>query len=122
MDEIFAVPLNPTDARTFTGEAYSALVAAADVDFPVKLYFVRFRPGARTFWHTHSGQQIIVVTSGECRYQVEGGEVTIARAGESVRFPPGVRHWHGAAENQPMEHFAINLDPIRTDWHEEVSL
>ncbi|HUE95023.1 MAG TPA: cupin domain-containing protein [Longimicrobiaceae bacterium] len=111
--------LNPTDSSTFTGAAFSGLLAAAEREEFVKVYVVRFEPGARTFWHAHSGPQILVVTAGRCRYQRAGEEIRELRAGESVRFEPGVRHWHGAAEAEGTEHVAINLDARETDWQEE---
>lgn len=122
MPENLVLSLNPTDTRTFTGEAYSGLLASAEREIPVKLYFVRFKAGARTFWHVHSGPQILVVTSGRCRYQRHGMPVQEIEAGQSVRFDPGERHWHGAAEDEGTEHVAINLDPRETEWQEEVLL
>ena len=114
--------LNRTDSSTFTGTAYSRLIASAQEEVPVKIYFVRFEPEARTFWHSHSGPQILVIASGRCRYQREGQSVREIGPGESVRFEPGERHWHGAAQETGTEHLAINLDPQETVWQEEVRL
>lgn len=115
------LPLQPADPRTFSGTAAIRLMAGAEEEVPVKLYYVRFEPGARTFWHSHSGPQILVVTAGRCRYQRDGEPIRELGTGESVRFEPGVRHWHGAVEDQPAEHIAINLDVRETSWQEEVS-
>lgn len=115
----FTAELQKADSSTFTGTAWTGLLAGAESREAVKLYFVRFEPGARTFWHVHSGPQIIVVTSGRCRFQLEGGPIEEIGAGESVRFEPGERHWHGAAADEGTEHIAINLDPRSTEWQEE---
>jgi quercetin dioxygenase-like cupin family protein len=113
--------LQPADRGSFSGDAHTHLVAAAERDVPLKLYYVRFEPGARTHWHTHSGTQILVVCSGRCRYQIAGNAVRELAAGESVRFDAGVRHWHGAVDDQAAEHIAINLDGRETEWLETVS-
>ena len=114
--------LNPADPKTFGGTAFTGIIAAADREVPLKLYYVRFEPGSRTFWHAHQGSQILVVTAGRCRYQIEGGPILELATGESVRFEEGVRHWHGAADDEAAEHIAVNLDIRDTDWFEEVVL
>ena len=57
---------------------------------------VNFEPKARTFWHKHSGGQILLVISGEGRFQVRGEKVRIIKKGDVVRIAPNVEHWHGA--------------------------
>ena len=114
--------LNTADPKTFTGPAFMRLIASAEESQMVKLYYVRFDIGGRTFWHAHRGRQILVITSGRCRYQREGEPVMEIGAGESVTFEEGVRHWHGAAEDEAADHIAINLDIRETDWFEEATL
>lgn len=112
--------LTPADVRNFSGEAFTRLIGAAEESEALKLYYVRFEPGAATFWHAHQGKQILVVTAGRCRYQVDGGPILELGEGESVAFEEGVRHWHGAAEDQAAEHIAVNLGIAETIWHEKV--
>lgn len=114
--------LNPADARTFSGGAFTRLIGAAEQIEPLKLYYVRFDPGARTFWHAHQGKQILVVTGGRCLYQVEDGPILELREGESVAFEEGVRHWHGAGADEAAEHIAVNLGIRETLWYEEVAM
>jgi quercetin dioxygenase-like cupin family protein len=115
------IVLAPADPSTFHGPAFSSLLAAAERDVPVKLYYVRFEPGARTNWHAHAGAQILVVVAGRCRYQIAEEAVREIGEGSSVRFEPGVRHWHGATEAEGVEHIAINLDARDTDWLDVVT-
>lgn len=68
---------------------------------------VTFEPGARTAWHTHPLGQTLIVTSGRGRAQREGGPVEDIGPGDIVWFPPGQRHWHGAAPDTAMTHIAI---------------
>ena len=84
---------------------------------------VTFEPGARTAWHTHPLGQILIVTAGCGRAQRVGGPVEEIRPGDVVWFPPGEKHWHGAAPTTAMTHIAIAeaLDGKVVDWLEKVS-
>jgi quercetin dioxygenase-like cupin family protein len=84
---------------------------------------VTFEPGARTAWHTHPLGQTLIVTFGCGRVQREGGPIEDIRPGDVVWFPPGEKHWHGAAPHTAMTHIAIQeaLDGKAVDWMEKVS-
>jgi quercetin dioxygenase-like cupin family protein len=84
---------------------------------------VTFEPGARTAWHTHPLGQMLIVTFGCGRVQREGGPIEEIRAGDVVWFPPGEKHWHGAAPNTAMSHIAIAevLEGKVVEWMEKVS-
>jgi quercetin dioxygenase-like cupin family protein len=84
---------------------------------------VTFEPGARTAWHTHPLGQTLIVTAGCGRAQRWGGPIEEIRPGDVVWFPPGEKHWHGAAPTTAMTHFAIQeeLDGKAVDWLEKVS-
>lgn len=84
---------------------------------------VTFEPGARTAWHTHPLGQTLIVTAGCGRVQRDGGPIEEIRAGDVVWFPPGEKHWHGAAPTTALTHIAINekLDGKAVDWLEHVT-
>ncbi len=84
---------------------------------------VTFEPGARTAWHTHPLGQTLIVISGCGRAQHEGGPIEQIHPGDVVWFPPGEKHWHGAAPTTAMTHIAIQeaLDGKLVDWLEKVS-
>jgi quercetin dioxygenase-like cupin family protein len=84
---------------------------------------VTFEPGARTAWHTHPLGQTLIVTSGCGRAQREGAPIEEIRPGDVVWFPPGEKHWHGAAPSTAMTHIAIQeaLDGKAVEWMEHVS-
>src|SRR6186997_1222251 len=84
---------------------------------------VTFEPGARTAWHTHPLGQTLIVTAGCGWAQREGGTIEKIRPGDIVWFPPGEKHWHGAAPTTAMTHIAIQeqLDGKAVDWMEKVS-
>ncbi len=84
---------------------------------------VTFEPGARTAWHTHPLGQTLIVTAGFGRVQRESGAIEEIRPGDVVWFPPGEKHWHGAAPDTAMTHIAIQetLDGSSVEWMEHVS-
>jgi quercetin dioxygenase-like cupin family protein len=68
---------------------------------------VTFEPGARTAWHTHPLGQRLLITAGLGRVQREGELIEEIRPRDIIWFPPGEKHWHGAAPNCAMSHIAI---------------
>jgi quercetin dioxygenase-like cupin family protein len=57
------------------------------------------------------------------RVQREGGPIETIHPGDIVWFPPGEKHWHGAAPTTAMTHIAIAelLDGKAVDWMEKVT-
>jgi quercetin dioxygenase-like cupin family protein len=84
---------------------------------------VTFEPGARTAWHSHPLGQTLIVTAGCGLAQRWGGPVEQIRPGDVIWFPPGEKHWHGAAPTTAMTHIAIQeqLDGKAVEWMEQVS-
>ena len=84
---------------------------------------VTFSPGARSAWHTHPGGQTLIVTSGVGWVEEWDGQKREIRPGDVVWTPPGVKHWHGAAQGSEMTHIAITevVDGQTVEWMEKVS-
>ena len=68
---------------------------------------VTFQPGARSNWHSHALGQTLIVTAGRGLVQEEGGPVREIATGDVVVTASGVKHWHGAAPDSAMTHFAV---------------
>jgi len=114
-------PSSPGPAEYFTGTVRIDPMFAAPA--PVVGASVTFEPGARTAWHTHPLGQTLVVTFGCGRAQRWGGPIEEIRAGDVIWFPPGEKHWHGAAHATAMMHIAIqeSLDGKTVEWLEQVN-
>ena len=71
--------------------------------------YVTFEPGARTAWHTHPLGQ--------------GGPIQEVRPGDTVWFPPYVKHWHGAAPGVAMTHISVAEEEggNNVEWLEKVT-
>ncbi|MFS0737124.1 carboxymuconolactone decarboxylase family protein [Sphingomonas sp. 1P06PA] len=113
----------PGPASRFTGTVTVASPFKGSGDARLGGATVSFQPGARSNWHSHPLGQLLIVTEGEGRVQVEGGDVRAIRAGDSVWTAPGVRHWHGAAPTKAMTHVAVaeSVEGRDVEWMEPVT-
>ncbi len=84
---------------------------------------VTFEPGCRTFWHKHTGGQILLVLAGEGLYQERGKPARRIKKGDVVQIAPDVEHWHGACAKHPMTHISIetNVPNNKAIWLEAVT-
>ena len=110
----------PVDTENFTGAAMLQRFLATDPSLPGRVYRVDFGPGTTTNWHIHDEVQLLIIIEGRCAVQVWNSDIVIAESGDVVRIEAREKHWHGATEDSPMTHFAINLGQS-TEWSEEVS-
>jgi len=100
-------------ADYFTGTVWvNMLVTDENNVYNTQAYDVRFEPGARTYWHSHPGGQLLFVTSGNGYYQEKGKPARYLSKGDVVEIPKNVVHWHGAA---PDSHFVHLGASARTD-------
>jgi len=117
-------PAAKAPAQAFTGDVYVTPVYSGTEPSRMTVALVRFTPGAHTNWHSHAVGQTLHVTEGVGLVGTRDGSVVRVRAGDTVICPPDEEHWHGAAADTFMSHFAMleNLpdggDP--TTWLEPV--
>ena len=114
------LPRQQGSAANFTGAVSFRAVAAGQGE-PVAVNRVTFEHGARTHWHTHSGEQVLYFLEGRGRVQVRGERALDAAPGDVARIPPWAEHWHGAHPDEPqaMTHLAITFGA--PTWLEPVS-
>ena len=74
---------------------------------------ITFVDGARNRWHSHSTEQVLVVTDGECIVADADGEHEVT-VGDVILIQPGERHWHGARPGKSMTHLSILLPGTMT--------
>lgn len=116
-------PSSKGAAEYFTGAVRVDPLFEAPDPARVRGASVTFEPGARTAWHTHPLGQTLIVISGVGRVQRAGGPIEEIRPGDVVWFPPGEKHWHGAAPTTAMNHIALQeaLNGKVVEWMEHVS-
>lgn len=65
-----------------------------------------FDSGARTKFHKHSGDQILIITDGTGSVGTES-ETLIVVEGDVIIIPAGENHFHGAPDATSMAHITI---------------
>lgn len=108
----------------FTNTAWvNMLHPDTDGVFDTQVYDVVFEPSARTYWHSHPGGQILLVTYGVGYYQEKGKPAQLLKPGDVVPIPPDVVHWHGAAPDSEFVHIGMSTQVQRgpARWLGEVT-
>lgn len=72
----------------------------------IRAAVINFSRGAVNIWHTHTFDQVLVVTKGTGIVATETEEITVT-SGTVIVFPAGEKHWHGAAKDSAFSHIAI---------------
>lgn len=111
------------DAKIFSGEVEVEMMFKANEwrDFSGGL--VEFSKGARSAWHTHPKGQTLIVTEGEIITKAEGQKALIAKKGDVISCPVGVKHFHGASNTSAGAHIALTseINGKNVEWLELVS-
>lgn len=107
-DQSLAEERSASMGSMFTGEVLMQnLVAEGDAP-SLRVTAVTFLDGCRNTWHTHTTEQVLIVTDGLGLVANSDGEREIG-PGDVVLIDPNERHWHGARAGQEMTHLAILL-------------
>ena len=80
----------------------------------------KFEPGARTYWHSHTNGQLLLVEDGRMRLQKRGQAMRELGVGESDYSGPNVVHWHGATPDKALVQINVGFGG-ETKWMEAVS-
>jgi quercetin dioxygenase-like cupin family protein len=109
------------DPEKFTAGVWQTEALSALRDGGLRGHRFLYQPGAHSHWHTHTGEQAIVVLAGR-GVVVRAGEAsgTPIGPGDWVHVEPGERHWHGAVADDVFVHLAVTASG-KTQWHGPVS-
>jgi quercetin dioxygenase-like cupin family protein len=105
------------DAALFTAPVTMKTIEA-EKDNSLSIAYVSFPVGVRNKLHTHTNDQILIITEGNgiIANESEQQEITV---GDVVVIPAGEKHWHGATENSAMTHIAISAAGTSIDQVEQ---
>ena len=109
-------------AQYFSGKSFLEPLSTEQV----KIFNVTFESGCRNNWHIHhakeGGGQILICISGNGLYQEWGKPVQHLKPGDIVNIKPGIKHWHGTADDSWFSHLAIEVPGIDcfNEWLEKV--
>jgi quercetin dioxygenase-like cupin family protein len=99
-----AAPRPPTPVTA----NFSGSVASLDAS-DVRSVRFQYAAGARSYWHSHAGIQVLTLEQGRGRAQVQGQKMQDLLPGRPVLLPAGAPHWHGAAPDQGLVQIATTV-------------
>ena len=74
---------------------------------------VHFSAGSRNKFHTHTSDQLLIVTEGTGTVATEQEEQTVT-VGDVILIPSGENHWHGAPGSTSMAHITVTAKDSQT--------
>ena len=99
------VPKESNAGPLFTGPDVTRQSLISDSK-ELRVGIVNFGKGVRNKFHTHDGDQVLIITAGKGFVATEK-EKKLVMAGEVVLFPAGEKHWHGATEDSDFSHIVV---------------
>ena len=105
------VPKQPYVTTLFTGQNITRQVLVPDSKDPV-LTIVNFGKRTRNKFHTHDGDQVLVVTAGKGIVATEK-EQKVVTVGDIIFFPAGEKHWHGATQDSDFSHIYVTRAGVK---------
>jgi quercetin dioxygenase-like cupin family protein len=100
------VPKTPRVSPIFTGPVTMQSIVDTDLSKRFQIQHVNFEKGVRNKLHTHTIEQVLIVTEGKGIVATENEEITVG-PGDIIFIPAGEKHWHGAAEGFTFSHLYV---------------
>lgn len=100
------VAKEPWADKLFTGSVTLQAIIGSDLSENFLIQQVNFSKGVRNKFHSHSTEQILIVTEGEGIVATDKEEITV-RPGDVIFIPSGEKHWHGAAKDRTFSHIYV---------------
>ncbi len=79
---------------------------------------VNFGRSVRNKFHSHSNEQILIITEGKGIVATDKEEITVG-PGDVVYIPAGEKHWHGAAKDATFSHLYVWSPDTKTTQLED---
>ena len=90
----------------FTGDVTLNTPFADTPAADLSITYVHFPRGVRNKFHTHSNDQVLIVTKGKGVVATKEKEVSVSE-GDIIWVPAGEIHWHGAGKSGDFTHISV---------------
>lgn len=105
------ININEVKKESYNSSLFTGPGVTRQVLFPDSkennINVVNFGKGVRNKFHSHSTEQILIVTSGKGVIATETEEQVIS-SGDIVLIPANEKHWHGATKDSEFSHIYIS--------------
>ncbi|MFC1948935.1 cupin domain-containing protein [Chloroflexota bacterium] len=115
---ISQVVKEPAVSPLFTGSVTRQQIVDAELSENFIISQVSFDSGVRNKFHSHSIEQILIVTEGKGIVATENEEITVG-LGDVIFIPANEKHWHGAAEGATFSHLYVMSPKSKTTQLED---
>jgi quercetin dioxygenase-like cupin family protein len=88
------------------GDVTSQPIVPGETSKNFNCSIVNFGRGARNKFHSHTSDQVLVITDGIGIVATDDEQREVA-VGDIVHIPAGEKHWHGARPDTYMSHITI---------------
>lgn len=112
------LPRFPRNESLFTNTVFNQTILEHEESDDFNCAIVNFPASTRTKYHTHSGDQILIITDGFGKVCSENEELDVKR-GDVILINAGENHWHGASNDFSMSHITITVSGSKTTQTEE---
>jgi len=104
--KIAQLPREPQQSSLFTGPVTMQTMVGTELSKRFLIRQVNFGRGVRNKFHSHSIEQVLIVTEGKGIVATDEEEVTVG-PGDVIFIPAGEKHWHGAAKGSTFSHIYV---------------
>jgi 4-carboxymuconolactone decarboxylase len=96
----------PQQNALFTGTVTMQSIVGPELSKHFLIRQVNFGLGVRNKFHSHSIEQVLIVTEGKGIVATDSEQIVVG-PGDVVFIPAGEKHWHGAAKDATFSHIYI---------------
>ena len=112
------VAKEPRVSPLFTGSVTMQLIVGPEMSKNFLIQQVNFEQGVRNKFHSHSIEQVLIITKGKGIVATEEEEITVG-PGDVIFIAAGEKHWHGAAEGSTFSHLYVMSPDQKTTQLED---
>ncbi len=102
----------------FAGKVWQQVIVDTSLSQRFAIRNVKFDKGARNKFHSHSIEQILIVTEGRGIVATDKEEITVV-PGDVVFIPANEKHWHGATKDSTFSHLYVMAPEQKTTQLED---
>jgi quercetin dioxygenase-like cupin family protein len=116
--KVSKVAKEPQTSKIFTGLVTMQPIIGTELSPNFSLRQVNFARGVRNKFHTHTTEQILIVTRGRGIVATDKEEIMVS-PGDVIFVPAGEKHWHGATKDSTFSHIYVTPPEMETTQLED---
>lgn len=116
--KITQVAKEPIVDLRFTGAVTMQSIVGTELSKNFLVRQVNFGRGVRNKFHSHTNEQILIVTEGKGTVATDKEKIAVG-PGDVIYVPAGEKHWHGAAKGATFSHLYVMSPNSKTTQLED---